>query len=461
MNSDTLYNVKLRKAMLLAFSRPDIELLCADLGLRTDFVGAGSVELECQKIIDECKRNGRAAMERLLFWLRSRRRDRDFPDLPPDNDPWWADNWQPTSAGVPAPFQGKHMSFLDQHPLDFTRPEVLQLRDLFVLVYNRPVAAEELAESAGIAPGTFPLHDNMRTTWTELTKVMALQGKLRTMVEKAVADPAIAAYKQRFQDMLEKQPAIPILVSDSGDDWWKGPDRDGQVARKLNLERLTEKRSRLIDIGIARQVAQVSRSVAKLNLRFEDEKAYGTGFLIQPDLILTNHHNVSHEKYGGIRAMTVEFDYEPGFVGKPLVLQGKVDSIVKNHEHDWAVIQLEHMVNRQPIALGTPYDIGKNDPVVIIQHPLGAFKQFALDPMSIQYIDEEVVQYLADTQDGSSGSPVFNIKMHLIALHHAEAEVVVDVDGREEIVWRNEGVRIDRIMEDLQACGIEFVSNKP
>jgi V8-like Glu-specific endopeptidase len=217
----------------------------------------------------------------------------------------------------------------------------------------------------------------------------------------------------------------------------------------------------LIDIEIARQVAQISQSVAKLNLRFNNEKAYGTGFLIQPNLILTNHHNVSHEIYGEVNAVTVEFDYEPGFAGKPLVLQGKIDPIIKDREHDWAVIELEHTINRQPIALGTPYSIGKNDPVIIIQHPLGAYKKFALDPMSIQHVDEEVIQYLADTQDGSSGSPVFNIKMHLIALHHAEAEIVIGVDGREEVVWCNEGVRIDKVMEGLQYNEIKFISNKP
>lgn len=352
------------------------------------------------------------------------------------------------------------VSFLDQHPLDFTRPEVSQLRDLFVAAYRRPAAAEELAESAGIVLGTYPLYDNMRTTWTELIKVMALQGKLRTMVAKAAQDPTTETYRQRFQEMLLEQTDIPISLLNSGNGWWKGPDSVKPIERKLHLERLLEKRTRMIDIELARQVAEFAQSVVKLNLRFANERAYGTGFLIQPNLILTNHHNVSHEVFGEINAVTVEFDYEPAFVGKPLVLQGKADSIVKNREHDWAVIPLEHTVDRQPIALSTPYDIGKNDPIVIIQHPLGAFKKFALDPMSIQYVDEYVVQYLADTQDGSSGSPVFNIKMHLIALHHAEENTEVEIDGRKEIVWRNQGIRIDKVMADLRSLDIEFMSNK-
>ncbi len=80
------------------------------------------------------------------------------------------------------------MSFLDEHTLDLTRPEVPELRNLFVSAYPFLSGAQELAETAGIRPGMFPLQDNMRATWYELIKVMSRQGKLRRMVEIAAAD---------------------------------------------------------------------------------------------------------------------------------------------------------------------------------------------------------------------------------------------------------------------------------
>ncbi|MEM7533228.1 MAG: trypsin-like peptidase domain-containing protein [Chloroflexota bacterium] len=350
------------------------------------------------------------------------------------------------------------MNFIDEHPLNFSRPEVIQLRDLFVSSYRRLRAAEQLADDAGIVAGTFPYRDDMRTTWTDLMNVMSLQGKLRTMIERAVQDPTTTRYHEQFRGFLMAQPAVAPMMPFSNTNWWKGPEQ----TRTLYLERLLEKRSRLVDIDIARQVAQTARSVAKLNLHFANELTYGTGFLIQPDRILTNHHNVLHESFGGVTGITAEFDYEQTSVDRPLVLRGNVDSIIKNKEHDWAVIDLEQSVgDRDLIALGTPFIIAKDDPVIIIQHPLGSFKQFALDPLSIQYVDDNVVQYLADTQDGSSGSPVFNIKMHLIALHHAEAELMVDVDndGMKEDVWRNQGIHIDRVIEGLQAHEIPFIHN--
>jgi endonuclease G len=97
--------------------------------------------------------------------------------------------------------------------------------------------------------------------------------------------------------------------------------------------------------------------------------------------------------------------------------------------------------------------------VVIVQHPLGAYKKFALDALSIQHVDDGVIQYLADTQDGSSGSPVFNVQMQPIALHHAEVPAEVEMAGRKETVWRNEGINMARVMEDLQAAGIPFKRN--
>jgi S1-C subfamily serine protease len=351
------------------------------------------------------------------------------------------------------------MGYLDP-PLDWTRPELPQLRDLFVLAYRRRVTAEQLADSAGLLLGTFPEYDNMRTTWTELIKELANQGKLRATIEKAIEDPAVSTYQQRFREMLAAQPVVAAARPAADDAWWKGADRDPYIGREIHLQRLMERRSRLIDIRIAAQVAQAARSVAYLELNFAGQRAFGTGFLIGPDLILTNHHNVFHDQYGDVRAITADFDHEERFAGEPLVLKGKTDAIVKNEAHDWAVVRLERAVDRPPLALGTPWAIAPDDPVIIIQHPVGAFKKFALDTLSIQFVSDDVIQYLADTQDGSSGSPVFNIRMQPIALHHAEVPVEIDVAGQKETTWRNEGIHMSRVMKGLETAGVPFSVNK-
>jgi hypothetical protein len=142
-----------------------------------------------------------------------------------------------------------------------------------------------------------------------------------------------------------------------------------------------------------------------------------------------------------------------------LVRKGIVDSIVSDADHDWAVIRLESAVDRPPLKLGTPYDIGLDDTVVIIQHPKGAYKQFALEPLAIRYVDDLLIQYVADTQQGSSGSPVFNSRMQIIGLHCAEAEISVEVEGKPQVIWRNQGIHYSQLISGLNRSSISFFKN--
>jgi endonuclease G len=59
------------------------------------------------------------------------------------------------------------------------------------------------------------------------------------------------------------------------------------------------------------------------------------------------------------------------------------------------------------------------DFVTIVQHPRGAKKQIALRENRIVDVPERFLHYSADTEPGSSGSPVFNDQWEIVALHHA------------------------------------------
>lgn len=352
------------------------------------------------------------------------------------------------------------MSALTKVPQDWTRPELNELRDLLVLAYRRPDAAEQVADEVGIAPGTFPHLHNMRATWTELIRELGNQAILDKLVKKAAADPSAAAYRDRFLNMLEERPEVQAR-QDVGDPqaWWKGDDRAPAVAMRLYPQRLMERRTRLMPIKLAQQVTAAARSVARLALRFGDDNAHGTGFLISARQILTNHHNVVLGKQK-VTSIVAEFDYEEGFTGKALVRKGQVDSIVSAADNDWAVVTLDADVDRPALALGTAYDIGVDDTVVIIQHPKGAFKQFSLEPLAIRHVDASRIQYVADTQQGSSGSPVFNSRMEVIALHHAEAETTVNVNRAPEVVWRNQGIHIEQVKKALKKNKFTFTANE-
>ena len=65
----------------------------------------------------------------------------------------------------------------------------------------------------------------------------------------------------------------------------------------------------------------------------------------------------------------------------------------------------------------------EGDQIIIFQHPQARPKEFSVD--KILRVEKPFVQYRADTDDGSSGSPVVTTTgLKLIAVHHGgEAEL--------------------------------------
>ena len=233
------------------------------------------------------------------------------------------------------------------------------------------------------------------------------------------------------------------------------PQKSGRdTADQDRTELLITGRDRTRPIGVMDLLREASRSVAYLELVFEDGPGAGTGFLIAPDLLLTNYHNVAKEASGEVRKITADFDREADFDGPHLVVKGNVPPVAGDQAHDWAVIRIEPPVtDRLPIALGSPWE---DDQVYILQHPGGRDKRFADGPLLRQPAEDDRRFYLVDTQKGSSGSPVFNTRAQCIALHRGAAlDRVPSPDGTETVL-PNEGIRIERVMEGLDKAMIAF-----
>ena len=103
------------------------------------------------------------------------------------------------------------MSFLEQYPQDWTNPEYQRLQDYLIgYASGQIIRLEHLAQSAGIAAGTFPIHPDIRTTSRELIEEMGRQGKLYRLVQEAAEQDTV--YKQRFAALLSSgEPHIAKL----------------------------------------------------------------------------------------------------------------------------------------------------------------------------------------------------------------------------------------------------------
>jgi V8-like Glu-specific endopeptidase len=85
--------------------------------------------------------------------------------------------------------------------------------------------------------------------------------------------------------------------------------------------------------------------------------------------------------------------------------------------------------------------------VNIIQHPAGRPKEISFQNNFVEYVGGDVVQYVASTLNGSSGSPVLNDEWEVVALHHAGGNI--SEPTTQQRYFRNEGILVERILVDL------------
>ena len=123
---------------------------------------------------------------------------------------------------------------------------------------------------------------------------------------------------------------------------------------------------------------------------------------------------------------------------------------------DFTIIAVDESVNGQNQLSDFGPLISSDDKHVlgefvnIIQHPEGDYKQVVLRENQLVTRLDKVLHYLADTNPGSSGSPVFNDQWEVIALHHWGGPTeVVTPDGKPVRKDVNEGVRISMIRSSL------------
>lgn len=206
-----------------------------------------------------------------------------------------------------------------------------------------------------------------------------------------------------------------------------------------------------LDVRYLDRGAAAARAVGRVLIGGADGdgEGFGTGFMVTPRLLLTNHHVLESAETAAGSA--VEFDFQLGLDGAPMastVLRLEPgDFFVADEERDFALVAVRpgpdgapaFGVNRLIRAEGKAI-IGES--VSIVQHPGGGRKQIALRENVVIDLVDAFIHYETDTEPGSSGSPVFNDQWEVVALHHASVPLE---DGRRV----NEGIRISRLVARL------------
>lgn len=240
--------------------------------------------------------------------------------------------------------------------------------------------------------------------------------------------------------------------------------------------------SDLCSINFLERGLRAAASVARLRVRLRDGSGewFGTGFLVAPNLLMTNHHVLPSSDAASLAVSEFNYQHDLNGVESLRRVYNLMPSTLFFTDAGLDVT----LVDVAPRAFdGTPLSefgflpliarSGKSvdgEFVSMIQHPGGQPKQISIrdsqvlipSPEDVEEINlEKFIHYSTDSEPGSSGSPVFNDQWQVLALHH---RAVPDYNaqhqrlardgktiwtkemGEEEKGWvANEGVRISAI----------------
>nr|AIG55557.1 secreted protein [Thraustotheca clavata] len=217
----------------------------------------------------------------------------------------------------------------------------------------------------------------------------------------------------------------------------------------------------------APEIYTASQAVARMMM---NSTGAGTGFLIGCDgYFLTNNHNVDNQ--GMVSATRYEWGAECpectdtqannqslGCPGK-LTIEGGAKLLYTHKELDYSLLKFEDKYLPQLAQYGylglRPTGPVLHESIWVPQYPRAYPKQIVVrlenrKPVTITNLavanecGKDQVGYLADTEGGSSGSPVIGFKDNLVvALHHC--------GGCENVAYS-----IDKILYDLQSQGLNI-----
>lgn len=209
-------------------------------------------------------------------------------------------------------------------------------------------------------------------------------------------------------------------------------------------------------IGWLHAALTACRSVA----RVEDSwgEAYGTGFVLDGTavggdgwprrVLLTNAHVVPEalalvDTYLTFRGLADDGPHSTASV-RPL---GEILWHSPKEEYDACFLALPDDLDELAAALEMrrrfpSLDSGAKPRAYIIGHPQGSPNvQVSLHDTRVLQVDDVFTHYRSPTEPGSSGSPVFDDRWRVIALHHGATSALPRGIGP-----ANEGIRMDRLL---------------
>jgi hypothetical protein len=257
------------------------------------------------------------------------------------------------------------------------------------------------------------------------------------------------------------------------------------------LERKVTESNSMLDIRAwIKRLAEVERCVCKVAVSFGGRVAHGTGFLVAPDVVMTNYHVIQRvvETPLPSSSVTLQFDYrlsEDGtstHVGptyrlaerdwlidsspdSPIDHQPADDAMPKSDQLDYALLRVVGSPGSARVDSGgilrmsgsrgflklpdVAYGFPPGSPLIIVQHAEGKELKVAIETDAVLHLNGNGtrVRYRTNTEPGSSGSPCFDQHWNPVALHHSG-----DPDFKQRAQY-NQGIPLAAIRRLLRQRG--------
>lgn len=319
----------------------------------------------------------------------------------------------------------------------------LELSRTLAGLYYTQQAIIALLVDAGFNPGDFDLNGRGAAVWSLIIKHLENKGQVKKLIEQVVKE-----YPDNtvFDAVLKELPTPKSVYAGTGAELqWKATGTPGKNFEKITGAQNTLLPISFLEIGMKRAEA-VARVVAPDSL--------GSGFLISNEsLFLTNNHVIPTRESAA--DTKVQFNYQQTADKKTARFEEfAIDTSVfeTSVADDWTLVKIQGdpAAKYGFLQLKTTA-VEKNSFVNIIQHPGGEHKKIGMYHNLVTYRDANIIQYLTDTMPGSSGSPVFNSRWDVVALHHSGGWL--EEPGTVGEVLRNEGINMNKISDAIRAKG--------
>ena len=235
------------------------------------------------------------------------------------------------------------------------------------------------------------------------------------------------------------------------------------------------------------RLEQLERQICRIMIRSSKGNIYGTGFLLAPDVVMTNYHVVEGVISGEGAAydkVTLFFDYKLDKDGElplsdnkhklaedwlidyspysPHDLQSTPTALeVEPDKLDYALLRLNTRPGEEAVKdsaqeirgwIEPPEEVSDLTPeqaLFILHHPEGDPMKLALDTQGIKEVNANKtrVRYYTNTENGSSGAPCFDANWNLVAIHQSG-----DPNFRKSAEY-NQGIPFITILELLKRRG--------